>query len=159
LLTWTQTHKDLPVQLLLSQSPLEASLIIASQGSAKGSVKPVFDINLKLDVNGPTPAYEKPLRYGSLAEIHHIFRAGPKNPPKIVSLVFSLAVLATVPALLVGVSIQPARSKRYALLTQSVACPWCQCQPHLQGSRQRARLPRRLLRLDRGHGGRLLPLL
>ncbi|UNI23169.1 hypothetical protein JDV02_009004 [Purpureocillium takamizusanense] len=96
------TQKDLPVQLLLSQSPLEATLIIGSQGSTKGTVTPVFNVAVTLDVNGPAPAYEKPLRYGPLAEIHHIFRAGPKNPPKIVSLVFSLAVLATVPALLVG---------------------------------------------------------
>lgn len=77
---------------------------MASSGSIKGSVTPIFDIALKLDVNGPSPSYEAPLRYGKLPEIHHIFRADPKNPPKIVSLVFSLAVLATVPALFVGVS-------------------------------------------------------
>ena len=99
----TKTQKDLPVQLLLSQSPLEAKLIVASSGSTKGSVMPLFDIALQLDANNPSASHEAPLRYGKLPEIHHIFRADPTNPPKIVSLVFSLAVLATVPALFVGV--------------------------------------------------------
>ncbi|OAQ62619.2 ribophorin II [Pochonia chlamydosporia 170] len=96
------SHKDLPAQLLTTQSPLEASLILGSTGSTKGSVTPVFDIVVKLDPGHPTPSPAAPLRYGKLAEIHHIFRSDPKNPPKIVSLVFSLAVLATVPALFIG---------------------------------------------------------
>ncbi|KJZ78159.1 hypothetical protein HIM_02197 [Hirsutella minnesotensis 3608] len=95
-------QRDLPVQLLLSKSPLQASLIIGSTGSTPGSVTPVFDVAVKLDVNSPAPTYEAPLRYGRLPEIHHIFRADPKNPPKMVSLVFALAVVATVPALFVG---------------------------------------------------------
>ena len=33
-------------------------------------------------------------------EIHHIFRADPKSGPKIISLFFVLAVLATLPVLL-----------------------------------------------------------
>lgn len=60
---------------------------------------------MTLDPNQAAPAYEAPLRYGKQPEIHHIFRADPKNPPVVVSLVFALAVLATVPALLVGVCI------------------------------------------------------
>ncbi|KAL6789406.1 Alpha/Beta hydrolase protein [Trichoderma sp. SZMC 28012] len=96
------SQKDLPVQLLLSQEPLEASLVLASFGSSKGSVTPVFDFTVKLDAASSAPSYEKPLRYGKLAEIHHIFRADPKNPPKIVSITFALAVLATVPALFIG---------------------------------------------------------
>ncbi|KAK4066429.1 hypothetical protein Trihar35433_6856 [Trichoderma harzianum] len=96
------SQKDLPVQLLLSQEPLEASLVLASFGSSKGSVTPVFDFTVKLDAATSAPSYEKPLRYGKLAEIHHIFRADPKNPPKIVSITFALAVLATVPALFIG---------------------------------------------------------
>ncbi|KAM4058774.1 oligosaccharyltransferase subunit ribophorin II domain-containing protein [Hirsutella rhossiliensis] len=96
------TQKDLPVQLLRSKSPLEASLILGSTGSTAGSVTRVFDISLKLDPNGPAPSYEAPFPYGPLPEIHHVFRDDPKNPPKIVSLVFSLAVVATVPILFVG---------------------------------------------------------
>ncbi|KAG5979624.1 hypothetical protein E4U55_004952 [Claviceps digitariae] len=96
------SQKDLPVQLLSSSSPLEASLILGSTGSAKGSVTPVFDIEIKADPLHPVVSPAPPLRYGKLDEIHHIFRADPKNPPKVVSLVFALAVLATVPALFVG---------------------------------------------------------
>ncbi|KAG8411461.1 hypothetical protein J3458_015518 [Metarhizium acridum] len=98
----SQSHKDLPAQLLTAAAPLEASLVLGSMGPTKGSVTPVFDIAVKLDPGHPTPSPDAPLRYGKLAEIHHIFRADPKNPPKIVSLVFSLAVLATVPALFIG---------------------------------------------------------
>lgn len=103
-LTSLQTHKDLPVQLLTSQTPLEASIILGSTGATKGSVTAVFDIAVKLDPGHPTASPAAPLRYGKLGEIHHIFRADPKNPPKVVSLVFAAGVLATVPALFLGVS-------------------------------------------------------
>ncbi|KAG6004615.1 hypothetical protein E4U21_000891 [Claviceps maximensis] len=96
------SQKDLPVQLLSSSSPLEASLILGSRGSAKGSVTAVFDIEIKTDPARPVPSAAAPLRYGKLGEIHHVFGADAKNPPKIVSLVFALAVLATVPALFIG---------------------------------------------------------
>lgn len=102
-LTGRQAQKDLPAQLLASKSPLEASLILGSFGSTAGSITPVLDITLKLDPNGHTASYEAPFRYGPLPEIHHKFRDDPKSPPKIVSLVFSLAVVATVPVLLIGV--------------------------------------------------------
>ena len=92
------------MQLLLSKEPLEASVIVASTGSTAGSVTPVFNVAIELDPSRPVPSYTAPLRYGPLAEIHHIFRADPKNPPKAVSLIFSLAVVATVPALMVAVS-------------------------------------------------------
>jgi len=45
------------------------------------------------------------VRYGKQPEIKHTFRADPKSPPKVISLVFVLAVLATVPALFIGVRI------------------------------------------------------
>ncbi|KAH6657755.1 Oligosaccharyltransferase subunit Ribophorin II-domain-containing protein [Truncatella angustata] len=93
---------DIPVQLLTSSKPLEASLILASFGSSEGYNKPVFHVQLKLDPNATPPTYEKPLRYGKLEEIHHIFRADPTNPPKVISLVFALAVIATLPALFIG---------------------------------------------------------
>ena len=98
-----QTQKDLPIQLLSSTEPLEASLVLGSFGSTKAAITPVFDLTVRLDPNAPTPNYEAPLRYGKQPEIHHIFRDDPKSPPKIVSIVFALAVLATVPGLVVGV--------------------------------------------------------
>ncbi|KAG6245929.1 hypothetical protein E4U23_004982 [Claviceps purpurea] len=96
------SQKDLPIQLLASTSPLKASLILGSTGSTKGSVTTVFDIEIKTDPSHAAPSSVAPLRYGKLDEIHHIFRADPQNPPKLVSLVFALAVLATVPALFIG---------------------------------------------------------
>ena len=67
----------------------------------------VFDIDVKLDPNNPPPSHEKPVRYGKQPEIKHTFRADPKSPPKVISLFFVLAVLATVPALFVGVRYPP----------------------------------------------------
>ncbi|KAF5005725.1 hypothetical protein FDECE_7846 [Fusarium decemcellulare] len=96
------THKDLPVQLLLSDAPIKANLVLGSFGSSKPLISPVFDIEIQLDPNTPTPQYEAPLRYGPRAQINHIFRADPKSPPKIISLAFVLAILAAVPTLFLG---------------------------------------------------------
>ncbi|RKU48333.1 hypothetical protein DL546_008450 [Coniochaeta pulveracea] len=98
------TQKDLPVQLLQATKPLQAFVVLASFGSSQGLDVPLFDLELHLDPNAAVPAYEKPLRYGKQPEIHHIFRADPKNPPKVISLFFALAVAAAVPALFVVVS-------------------------------------------------------
>jgi oligosaccharyltransferase complex subunit delta (ribophorin II) len=78
--------------------------VLASFGSAQGLDSLLFDLELNLDPNAAAPAYEKPVRYGKQPEIHHVFRADPKNPPKIISLFFALAVAAAVPALFVVVS-------------------------------------------------------
>ncbi|KAB5549999.1 Dolichyl-diphosphooligosaccharide--protein glycosyltransferase subunit Swp1 [Coniochaeta sp. 2T2.1] len=96
------SQKDIPVQLLLASKPLQASIVVGSFGSAHGLNTHLFDLALQLDSNAPAPAYDAPIRYGKQPEIHHIFKADPKSPPKIVSLVFVLAVMATVPALLIG---------------------------------------------------------
>ena len=47
----------------------------------------------------PLPASEKPLRYGKQPEIHHIFKSDPQSPSIIFSLVFTGAILTTLPAL------------------------------------------------------------
>jgi oligosaccharyltransferase complex subunit delta (ribophorin II) len=99
-----QTHKDLPVQFLISKKPLKASIVLASFGSSQGFNAPAFEVNIELDPNAPAPKYEKPLRYGKQPEIHHIFRPDPKSPPKVVSLVFGALVVAALPALFLGVS-------------------------------------------------------
>ncbi|KAI0906719.1 Oligosaccharyltransferase subunit Ribophorin II-domain-containing protein [Ustulina deusta] len=95
-------YADLPVQLATSTAPLKASVVLASFGSSQGLNTPVFSVTLKTDPNATPLVYEKPLRYGKRELIHHTFRADPKNPPKIISAFFSLAVLATVPVLFVG---------------------------------------------------------
>ena len=78
--------------------------MIASFGSSKPYNAKAFDIAIQLDPGYPLPASEKPLRYGKLPEIHHIFKSDPKSPPKIISLVFAAAVIAALPVLLGAVS-------------------------------------------------------
>ncbi|KAI1091616.1 Oligosaccharyltransferase subunit Ribophorin II-domain-containing protein [Rostrohypoxylon terebratum] len=95
-------QSDLPIQLAVSNTPLKASLVIASFGSSQGFQKEIFDVQVIRDPISAPATYEKPLRYGKLQEIHHIFRADPKSPPKIVSLVFVLAILATIPSLFIS---------------------------------------------------------
>ena len=56
-------------------------------------------LSIVTDPGVPLPNSEKPLRYGKLSEIHHIFKSGPRSPSIVFSLVFTGAVLATLPAL------------------------------------------------------------
>jgi len=75
--------------------------VIASFGSSTPYNKPAFDLKITLDPNMPGPVLEAPERYAKEPTINHQFRDDPKSPPKIISLVFTLAVLACVPALLI----------------------------------------------------------
>ncbi|KAA6407467.1 MAG: oligosaccharyltransferase subunit ribophorin ii [Lasallia pustulata] len=95
------THKDIPSQLLTSSTPLSASLVIGSFGSSKPYNSRAFDLSIKLDSAAPSTSQEKPLRYGKLPEIHHIFRSDPKSPPKVISIFFTGAVIAALPVLLI----------------------------------------------------------
>ncbi|GAP88201.1 putative oligosaccharyltransferase subunit ribophorin II [Rosellinia necatrix] len=95
-------YADLPIQLATSTAPLQASVVLASFGSSQGLNKPAFSVALKTDPNVAPIVYEKPLRYGKREAIEHTFRADPKNPPKVISAFFALAVLATVPVLFVS---------------------------------------------------------
>ena len=96
-----QTINNIPAQLLVSPSPLKASLVIASFGTSKPYKNHAFDLAIVLDPSAPPPSIEKPLRYGALPEIHHIFRDDPRSPPKIVTLIFLGAVLACVPGIFI----------------------------------------------------------
>ena len=91
------------MQLLASKKPVEASIVIGSFGSAQPVISHVFNLDFSTDPNSPPQSHEAPLRYGKQPEIHHVFRADPRSPPKVISLAFALAVLATVPVLLIGV--------------------------------------------------------
>ncbi|PBP27593.1 oligosaccharyltransferase subunit ribophorin [Diplocarpon rosae] len=95
-----KSQKDLPIQLLTPSQPLQASLLLASFGPSQGFSNHVFDLDVQTDTNKPKPKYEKPLRYGQREEISHIFKEDPKSGPKIISIFFVLAILATVPVLL-----------------------------------------------------------
>jgi len=94
------THKDIPAHLLTSSS-LDMSIAIGSSGDSApalisiGSIKPVLDPLSKTSVEAQKI---KDLGDGSIVykpkdEIRHIFRADAKSPPKIITLVFTLAVL------------------------------------------------------------------
>ena len=98
-----QSQKDIPAQLLSSTEPLKASLFIASFGSSKGYNAPAFDLKIEVDSNSPLLKQEQPVRYGKLPEIHHTFKSDPQSPSKIITLVFTLAVIAALPALLIVV--------------------------------------------------------
>jgi hypothetical protein len=118
-LQFQKTQKDLPIQLLTTSQPLQATLLLASFGTSKPLSSHVFDLEMKVDPNVSLPKYEKPLRYGKLAEIHHIFRPDPTSGPKIISLFFVLAVLATVPILLGSVCCHHPECFKDSLLTKS----------------------------------------
>ncbi|KAL6716399.1 hypothetical protein ACLMJK_005966 [Lecanora helva] len=91
------SQKDIPNQLLSTSGPLEASLVIASFGSSKPYSSKAFDLSVDRDPG--LPAQEKPLRYGKLPEIHHIFKSDPTSPPKIITLIFTAAVVFALPVL------------------------------------------------------------
>ena len=98
-------YKDIPQQLLTSASPLRANIVIGSFGSATpyvSSASGVFELAIQHDANQPAPTASAPIRYGKKPEIHHIFREDPRSPPKIISLVFVLAIAATIPVLFLG---------------------------------------------------------
>jgi oligosaccharyltransferase complex subunit delta (ribophorin II) len=75
-------------------------MIIASFGSSTPMNQHVFDLAVPIDASAPPAAPSPPERYTSKPEIHHIFKADPRSPPKIISIVFTLAILATLPILL-----------------------------------------------------------
>ena len=93
------------MQFLSSSQPLRATLILASFGNSQPFSNHVFNLDVKDDANAAKPKYDKPLRYGKLPEIHHIFKSDPKSGPVIISSFFVLAVAATVPVLLGAVSL------------------------------------------------------
>lgn len=78
--------------------------MIGSFGSSAGYNSVAFPLSIQPDPNNPPPPTEKPLRYGKLPEIHHIFRSDPKSPNIVIVLFFTVAVLATIPIVLGAVS-------------------------------------------------------
>ncbi|KAL1992062.1 hypothetical protein VTN49DRAFT_4094 [Thermomyces lanuginosus] len=91
--------KELPVQFLTLSHPLDAEIVIGSFGDATAYRGRAFPLSVKHDPGVPLPSVEAE-RYGKLPEIHHIFKDDPKSPQLIVTLIFTLATLATLPLLL-----------------------------------------------------------
>ncbi|KAK5011535.1 hypothetical protein LTR28_000375 [Elasticomyces elasticus] len=96
------TQKDLPYQILTSASPLHATIVIASFGSSAPFKTQLFSLTIALDPSAPLSIPEPPLRYGSREHITHTFRPPPRSPPTVISLVFTAAVLVTLPVLIVA---------------------------------------------------------
>lgn len=91
-----------------------------------------FELAINLDSGSSLPASEKPLRYGKLPEIHHIFKSDPKSPPKIITLVFSAAVIAALPILLGTVSSLIALGLLSILISRhTVDLTWRKSEPFL----------------------------
>lgn len=111
------TQKDLPAAFLRGETIVSARIVIASFGSSAGYNSPAFALAIEPDFSSGSDG-EKALRYGKLAEIHHIFRSDPKNPNILISLIFSGAVLATLPILLGTVCISR-NLKRIVLMKYS----------------------------------------
>lgn len=154
-----QSQKDLPIQFRIATKPLKASVVLASFGPSQGFNAPVFEIKIDQDTNVAAPSYEKPLRYGKQPEINHTFRADPKSPPKIISLIFGLAVIATLPALLIGVSHTHVHRELRIMLISPVGNTWRKRQPPIQGYWDCPPLSCRFLWVNRGYGVRFLPVL
>jgi oligosaccharyltransferase complex subunit delta (ribophorin II) len=86
--------------------------VIASFGSSDPYSSKAFDLTIKHDPSVPEPKVDKPLRYGKLPEINHVFKPDAKSPPKIITLFFTAIVLAAFPVLLGAVSKHTPRVRR-----------------------------------------------
>lgn len=107
----SQTHKDLPAFLLASPS-LSLSLVLGSSGPTPGSIVSIGNLEPVLDPTAKALLEKQKLKdlgegivvYKAKEEIRHVFRADPQSPPKIITLVFLLAVLTALGGLFVVVS-------------------------------------------------------
>lgn len=113
------------MQFLHSTSPLAAQIVIGSFGSSTGYDSAAFSLSVELDPNVPIPVPEKPLRYGKLPEIHHIFRGDAQSPNIVISLVFAGAVVATLPALLGAVRPSPPSVSDFVRISLSSVSYYC----------------------------------
>ncbi|KAL7271445.1 hypothetical protein RUND412_005800 [Rhizina undulata] len=94
------SHKDIP-SYLLSAPSLSLSLVLGSFGTTPGSVTPIGSLTPSLDVVAKAALEKQKVKdlgegkvvYKRKQEIRHVFRADPKNPPKVITLAFTAAVL------------------------------------------------------------------
>ena len=80
-------------------------MLIASFGSAQGYDDKVFTLAIALDPNLPIDLGTKPLRYGKLPQIEHVFKSDPGSPNILLTLIFVGGLLVTLPLLLGVVSL------------------------------------------------------
>ena len=97
--TVSLSFKDIPAQLL-ALPVLDAEIVLGGFGSAKGYKGKAFTLKFDAGTEGNAAKEgEAQLRYGKKDEINHIFRSDPKSPPRIITLVFTAGVLASLPLL------------------------------------------------------------
>ena len=94
-----KTHKELPTQLFATDSPLTASVVIASFGSSTPYQSKAFTLRINRDSATPVVMPDPPTRYSALPEIHHIFKSDPKSPPIMVTALFTFPVFMALPVL------------------------------------------------------------
>lgn len=92
------TQKDLPVQFLAASKPVDAEVVIASFGASQPYRGLAFQLAINSEASAPA-ASDSVERYGKQPEIHHIFKTDAKSPPALITLIFLLATLITIPVL------------------------------------------------------------
>lgn len=73
---------------------MDANILLASFGESRGLSSKLFSLVV---LRASEPARPQPVRYGKLPEIAHTFKAGPKTPHLVVSLLFVTLIIAMGP--------------------------------------------------------------
>ncbi|EEA21894.1 hypothetical protein TMatcc_008680 [Talaromyces marneffei ATCC 18224] len=90
--------KDIPTQFLVTSEPVDAEIVIGSFGDSDAYRNLAFQLSIAGDASAPA-ASDSVERYGKQPRINHVFKTDPKSPPQIITLIFLLTVLVTIPVL------------------------------------------------------------
>ena len=112
-LALSQSQKDIPPLFISTSSRLDLYLAVGDfTPDIQSILVPIGGVQLAYDaltVNAAAKsAGPAPLKYQALPEIRHTFRADPKNPPVVITLVFLGSVVAALGGLFISVSPPPA---------------------------------------------------
>ncbi|KAG4302958.1 hypothetical protein PCK1_000901 [Pneumocystis canis] len=86
-------HDQIPLPLLFSDLPLTLTLVIGSFGNADPLLYKLGQLEI-IDISDKFEKPIPPLRYGPLPEITYTFSSERKNSSKILTILFSIAILA-----------------------------------------------------------------
>ena len=89
------------MQFINTAKPLDARFVIGSFGESVGYDASAFKLAASTSPGEPAPTVDVP-RHHKLPEIHHIFNPGPKSPPIVVTVVFTLLTVLVSFSLLIG---------------------------------------------------------
>jgi oligosaccharyltransferase complex subunit delta (ribophorin II) len=90
------------VQFLTAANPIDAEMVIGSFGASDPYQKLAFQLSVNAGAKKSSKSSDIE-RYGKLPEIHHIFKPDPQSPPAIITLIFLLATVITIPVLVASV--------------------------------------------------------